>query len=64
MQSNLDHKVFLFISQNVFIITVVDLKNEIIYSKESNLEACFVNPVGGLNKGLMVTGHNGLRAAF
>ena len=38
MQSNLDHKVFLFISQNVFIITVVDLKNEIIYSKELKID--------------------------
>ena len=38
MQSNLDHKVFLFIRQNVFIITVVDLKNEIIYSKELKID--------------------------
>ena len=38
MQSNLDHKVFLFIRQNAFIISVIDLKNEIIYEKESKID--------------------------
>ena len=38
MQNKIDNKVFLFIRQNEFIISVVDLKSEIIYTKESKID--------------------------
>ena len=38
MQNKIDNKVFLFIRQNEFIISVVDLKSEIIYTKGSKID--------------------------
>ena len=38
MQNKIDYKVFLFIRQNEFIISVVDLKSEIVYLKKSKID--------------------------